>query len=84
MNVTVPQMTKEIREGAVKQAKKQAEMTKENIRKVRHDGQKLIKATKGTKDQLFAYETALQKLTDEHVKKIDDILVKKEQEILKI
>jgi ribosome recycling factor len=86
LNVTVPQMTKEIRESAVKQAKKFADMTKDNIRTIRHDGQKQLKSAKDkvSKDDLYKAEQLLQKVTDEYTKKIDLIFEAKEKEILKM
>jgi len=46
INIPVPPITMEIRETAVKQAKKHAETTKENIRNVRHQGQNKLKDLK--------------------------------------
>ena len=86
VNVTVPQMTKEIREGAVKQAKKYADMTKDNIRLVRGDVHKFLKSQKDKipKDQFFKFETELQNVTDMFCKKVDETFAKKEKEILNI
>jgi Ribosome recycling factor len=45
---------------------------------------RLQKESKLTEDDLRKYETEVQKLTDQYVQKVDQILKKKEEEILEI
>ena len=45
---------------------------------------KLQKDTKLTEDELRKAEQDTQKLTDNYVQKIDDVIKKKEQEILEV
>ena len=54
----------------------------------RRDGneelKKLQKDTKLTEDELRKSEAEIQKLTDQYVQKIDDVMKKKEGEILEV
>ena len=45
---------------------------------------KLQKDTKLTEDELRKSETEIQKLTDQYVQKIEDVMKKKEGEILEV
>jgi ribosome recycling factor len=61
---------------------------KVQIRGFRRDGneelKKLQKDTKLTEDELRKSEAEIQKLTDQYVQKIDDVMKKKEGEILEV
>jgi len=83
IDVPVPKMTMEIRESVVKMMKRNAENAKERIRGVRRDGMNAIKKIKNApKDDVFKLEKEMQIVTDEYIKKIDDLLAAKEKEIL--
>lgn len=75
----------ELREQAVKSAKKFADQTKDNIRTVRAQGHKKLTGFKKSipKDDFYKKEQELQKVTDEYIKQVDDIFVKKEKELMK-
>ena len=68
--------------------KKHGEEVKVQIRGFRRDGneelKKLQKDTKLTEDELRKSETEIQKLTDQYIQKIDDVMKKKEGEILEV
>lgn len=84
LEVPVPKMTKEIREGIVKQAKQLAETTKENLRLVRRDAMNQIKEIRKhvPKDNAFQMEKELQAFIDTWVKKVDELLEAKEKDIM--
>jgi ribosome recycling factor len=87
VRINVPPLTEERRKDLVKQVKVEGEQARISIRNVRRDGVDLIK--KYQKDGLpedVAKDTEieLQKLTDTFNKKIDEILSKKEKEIMTI
>lgn len=83
IDVPVPKMTMEIRESVVKMMKRNAEEKKERIRLVRRDGMNTIKKIKNApKDDVFRLEKEMQTITDSYIKKIDDLLMAKEKEIL--
>lgn len=83
IDIPVPKMTQEIREKVVKMMKRTAEETKEKIRLIRRDGIAIIKKIKNApKDDIFKLEKEVQTLTDEYTKKVDDLLLAKEKEIL--
>ena len=81
------QLTEESRKELVKVVKKEAEEAKIAIRNIRRDGnedlKKLEKNGEITEDDLRGYSDDIQKITDEHISKIDDITKDKEKEILK-
>jgi ribosome recycling factor len=56
------------------------------VRNVRRDCNELIKGLKKdgdvAEDEAFKAQEQVQKITDEHIKKIDDIYKRKEKEIL--
>lgn len=83
-----PQLTEERRKDLIKQIKKYAEEAKVAIRNIRRDAIEKFKDQKKkseiTEDDLKDIEKDLQKITDDFVKKIDEIAAKKEKELLAI
>jgi len=88
IRLTIPQLTEERRKELVKVVKKEGEDAKIAIRNIRRDGneelKKLEKNGEITEDDLRGYSDDIQKLTDDHIKKIDEITKEKEQEILAV
>jgi len=88
IRVPLPPLTEERRKELGKICKKHGEDTKVQIRGFRRDAneelKKLQKDTKLTEDELRKAEQDTQKLTDSYVQKIDDVIKKKEQEILEV
>lgn len=83
-----PQLTEERRKELTKQVKKYGEGGKVAIRNIRRDAmesfKKKEKASEITEDDLKQAEKDLQKLTDESSKKIDELLARKEKELMEI
>jgi len=83
-----PPMTSEQREQIVKQAKAISEKAKVAVRNVRKDSNNKIKRLEKDKeineDESKRAHDKIQKLTDEHIAKIDEALKSKEADILKV
>jgi ribosome recycling factor len=88
IRLPIPQLTEERRKELVKVARHMAEEGKVAIRNVRRDVMHHLKelVDKGDvgSDEEHRAEERLQKLTDEHTQKIDDLLKRKEEEILEV
>ncbi len=85
IRLAMPQLTKERKEEFVKVLHKMAEQGRISIRNTRHNANeeatKLEKDNKMTEDDKFETKDKVQKLTDDHIKKIDTALEEKEKEI---
>jgi len=85
IRLAIPELTSERRKEYAKMAKNEAETGKIAIRGVRKDiNNKLRDAEKNgdiTQDELKGFEADVQKLTDEYIKTVEDLLKKKEKEI---
>ncbi len=88
IRIPIPQLSEERRKDLVKLVHKFAEEARIAVRNVRRDAndhlKKLEKNHEISEDQLKDYLDDVQKLTDEHIKKIDEIMKAKEEEILKV
>ena len=88
IRINLPDLTKERREELVKVVRKMAEDGRVAVRHVRREAIDTLKAEKKksdiTEDDLTGGEKEVQKLTDTYVKKIDDHLSSKEEEILTV
>jgi ribosome recycling factor len=85
--ISVPPLTEERRKDLVKKAKVESEHAKVGIRNNRKDALDMLKDLKneGLSEDLFKdAEAEIQGITNSGVKKIDDLLVVKEQEIMTI
>ena len=82
--INVPPLTEERRKELVKVAKAEAEHGKISIRNIRKEANHDIKKTDVSEDLLKVAEDEIQKLTDTHVKMIDEMLKVKEAEIMKV
>ncbi|MBF03434.1 MAG: ribosome recycling factor [Flavobacterium sp.] len=85
--ISIPALTEERRRELVKQAKAEAEDAKIGIRNARKDANTDIKKEEknGTSEDICKKaEEDVQKLTDAYIKKIDEHLVIKEAEIMKV
>ena len=88
IRLPIPQLTEERRGELVKVVRQIAEDGKVAIRNVRRDADKHLKELKtsgevGEDDERRA-EERVQKLTDDHTSKIDDLLKRKETEITEV
>ena len=88
LKIPIPPLNEERRKELVKLIKKFGEDSKVAIRNVRRDAndhlKKEQKEKKMSEDQLHDAETEVQKLTDEHIKLIDDTMKHKEKEIMEV
>ena len=85
--ISIPALTEDRRRELVKQAKAEAEDAKVGIRNARKDANSDIKKEEkdGTSEDICKVaEDSVQKLTDAFIKKIDEIFVAKEAEIMKV
>jgi len=85
--INVPALTEERRRDLVKQAKGEAEDAKIGVRNARKDANTEIKKLEKdgmSEDVCKSAEEDVQKLTDSYIKKIDELLVHKEAEIMKV
>jgi ribosome recycling factor len=85
--LTIPMLTEERRISLVKQSKNECETGKISIRTVRKDimdSLKKLQKDGGAEDDIKRAEDIVQKLTDQYSTKIDEILVKKEIDIMKV
>lgn len=88
IRLPIPPLTEETRKDLVKHIKKLAEEGKISIRNSRRDANdKLKKAEKDGKiseDDSKSAQEEIQRLTDKYIEKIDEILDKKEKEIMEV
>jgi ribosome recycling factor len=88
VRLPIPQLTEERRKELVKLVRQMAEEGRVAVRNVRRDAikhlEELVKNGEVGDDDERAAETRVQKVTDEHVGKIDDLLKRKEAEIMEV
>ncbi|RDI75182.1 frr: ribosome recycling factor [Gaiella occulta] len=88
IRLPIPQLTEERRKELVKVVRRYAEEGKIAIRNVRRDVMKhleeLVRNGEVGDDEERRAEAQVQKLTDDHVKRIDDLLKHKEAEIMEV
>lgn len=88
LKVPIPPLTQERRKDFVKLTKKFGEEAKIAVRNVRREANEHLKKTQKEKklseDLLKENETKVQKMTDEHIVIIDEILKHKEKEIMEV
>jgi ribosome recycling factor len=86
IRIPIPPLTETRRKELVKLAKKTAEEGKIAIRNHRRESNELLKELKNEKeiseDDLFKAQEEVQKITDEYIKKVDQITAEKEKEIM--
>jgi ribosome recycling factor len=88
IRIPIPQLNEERRKTLVKHAHKQAEEGRVAIRNVRRDAndhlKKMLKDHKISEDEEKQAVAEVQKLTDLHIEKINEVLKKKETEVLEV
>ncbi len=88
IRLPIPQLTEERRKEYVKLARHMAEEGRVAVRNVRRDVmrhlEELVKEGDVGDDDERAAEARVQKLTDDHVAKIDDLLKRKEADIMEV
>ncbi len=87
LRIGVPALTEERRKDLVKQTKNEAENSKisiRNIRRTANDQAKKLKNEGTPEDDVKKLEDEIQELTNDHVKKIDNLLDAKEKDIMTV
>jgi ribosome recycling factor len=84
VRVPLPELSQERRQELVKIAGKYTETARIAIRNLRRDALDTIKKDKLPEDETKTLSDKVQKLTDEAIKKADDLLASKEKEIMQI
>ena len=88
IRLNIPQLTEERRKDLVKQVKKIAEEYKVGVRNDRRDANDAFKKQKNDKeiseDEMFRYQEDVQKVTDEYIARIDEIIAGKEKEVMEV
>ena len=82
--INVPPLTEERRKELVKQAKSEAEESKVGVRNDRKIAMNDVKELDASEDLKSNLEIDIQEMTDDHIKKIESILAKKEEEIMTV
>ncbi len=88
IRINIPPLTEERRQELVKIVKRMAEEAKVAIRNIRRDANEMIKDLKKEKqiseDDQYRGQEKVQKLTDEYISKVDELMEKKEKEVLEV
>lgn len=88
VRIAIPPLTEERRKEIVKHVHRLAEEARQSVRQIRRDANDNIKALQKdgeiTEDDMHRNFDEIQKLTDEHIEKIDKVMEDKEQELLEI
>lgn len=88
IRIMIPKLSEERRRDMVKMAKKYGEDKKIAVRNIRRDAlddfKKREKELAASKDQIHSFNDIVQKITDEFVKKIDDVIAVKEKDLMKV
>ena len=87
LRIVVPALTEERRKNLVKQTKSEAENSKisiRNIRRTANDQAKKLKNEGTPEDDVKKLEDEIQELTNDYVKKIDNLLEAKEKDIMTV
>lgn len=88
IRLPIPSLTEERRKELVKHVKKMAEENRVAIRNVRRDGiedmKKLEKEKVVNEDERHRSQKEIQEVTDEYIKKVDEVLDLKEKEIMEV
>lgn len=88
VRVPIPELSQERRAELAKIAHKYAEQARVAVRNVRRDGMDMLKKAEKdgdiSQDEHRGLSDQMQKLTDEHIKRIDEALATKEKEIMQV
>jgi ribosome recycling factor len=84
IRLAFPPLTEERRKELIRVVRNLAEDGRVAIRNVRRHSKDHIEAEDVSEDDIRRAENELQELTDRHIEKIDELLVKKEEELLEV
>jgi len=86
VRISIPPLTEERRRELAKVVRKMGEETKVAVRNARREANELLKEFKKSgdvsEDEAYKGQDEIQKLTDDYVAKVDDLLTTKEKEIM--
>jgi ribosome recycling factor len=86
VRIAIPPLTEQRRKELVKVVHKICEEYKVSVRNLRRDANEMVKALKKdsqiSEDDAFKSQEKIQKMTDEHIKLVDECYKEKEKEIL--
>lgn len=87
IRINIPPLTEERRKDIVKQVRHEGETAKVSIRNIRRDSIEEIKKLQKSgvsEDEVKKGEEEVQKATDIHIKKVEELLAKKEAEVMSV
>ena len=88
IRISIPPLTEDRRKELVKVAKNHTEQSRVAVRNIRRDGndelKKLLKDAEITEDDESKTASELQKLTDNYITKVNQVLEEKEKEIMEV
>ncbi len=88
IRINLPPLTEERRKELSKHVHAEGETSKVSIRNIRRDAiqqvKELLKEKQVTEDEAHRCEDEIQKLTDKHVKDVDEVVRAKEQELMAV
>jgi ribosome recycling factor len=87
IRISLAEMTGETRKELVKLAKAKCEDHKVAVRNIRRDANDSLKKLKGSgvsEDLIKSFSDQVQKLTDEYIKKMDELFAAKEKDIMTV
>jgi ribosome recycling factor len=88
IRLPIPQLTEERREELVRIVRQMAEEGRVSVRNARRDANEMLKDGQKEgeipEDESKRGQDQVQELTDEYVKKVDDLLKEKEEEIMEV
>jgi ribosome recycling factor len=88
IRITIPPLTEDRRREIVRQVNRICEEFRVAVRNIRRDANEMLKELKkegeASEDDVFKAQDQIQKITDEHIKKIDEMYKEKEKEVLEL
>jgi ribosome recycling factor len=86
IRISIPKLSEERRKELVKLAKKYGEDKKIALRNIRRDALDDFKKNEKEfgKDQIHGFSDIVQKITDEFVAKVDEVVIGKEKDLMKV
>lgn len=88
VRIPIPRLTEERRKELVKTVKNMGEDAKIAIRNIRREGNDMVKKqekqNKITEDDKYKLLDDIQEITDKHTEKVDEIVEKKEKEMMEV
>lgn len=88
IRISVPPLTEDRRKDIVRQVSRTCEEYRVAVRNVRRDANEMLKELKkegeASEDDVFKAQDQIQKITDEHIKQIDEMYKEKEKEVLEL